>query len=270
MTGSGGSGGCAQLQVKPGGTPFDTSNVQLLVSGQYGGAGQDLIDVTIDTSPGSYDLSNAASSLNTCSANCAFFGIDVTNTNSAATKFMAVQGTLDIEQTNTQSYFAFSKGSLTGVRFEEVSKDPGTGVYSLVPGGACYTLASATFDFTGWSADCAVNPNPASAPSGGSCVSGGSCNPVTGFGCNLAAGETCDHSDQNGGYACYPPPNNAVLCGACNGSSGPYCKAGMGCSSTAQLGKCYRYCCIDADCGVTGTCVTTPKAGGVGVCLDAP
>ncbi len=73
------------------------------------------------------------------------------------------------------------------------------------------------------------------------------CNPVTNDGCD--PGSTCDFADTSSGFACYPPPNEAALCAACDNSAGPFCQGGMACLG----GKCARFCCDDSDCG-TGKC----------------
>ncbi len=119
---------------------------------------------------------------------------------------------------------------------------------------------------------------------GGSTSTGGtvmnSCNPVTNAPCDSGKGQACDasFSMQSGftGFKCYDPPNDAKLCGTCDGSKGPFCAGTLTCSVSANFGgKCMRYCCNDMDCG-TGKCLTTSMNGdlftgapGVGVCTDA-
>ena len=88
------------------------------------------------------------------------------------------------------------------------------------------------------------------------------CNPVINEGCDAAGGEACDLSMS--GYSCFPPPNDAKLCAACDNSAGPFCVAGAHCIGT----QCAHYCCDDGDCG-TGTCskdITMDPV--VGVCVD--
>lgn len=102
------------------------------------------------------------------------------------------------------------------------------------------------------------------APSGGSCVLLGGdtqCNPVTNEGCDSAAGEACDLT-QNG-FTCYPPPNTENICGACGGQGEGFCAAGLTC-----IGTCARFCCDESDCG-TGFCFKDPFAefANVGVCV---
>lgn len=87
------------------------------------------------------------------------------------------------------------------------------------------------------------------------------CNPVTNEPCDTKSGESCDF-DGNTGYICYPPPNDAKVCEACDNSNGPYCGPGLSC---LQDGGCAHYCCNDGDCG-TGTC-DIAKGDTVGVCL---
>jgi hypothetical protein len=95
------------------------------------------------------------------------------------------------------------------------------------------------------------------------CFASSECNPVTAEGCDAAGGATCDMSSQ-GAFACFPPPNDAVVCGACDNQAGPFCGAGMSCFNA----KCTHYCCTDADCG-TGTCNLSQPVDGVGICVDA-
>lgn len=103
---------------------------------------------------------------------------------------------------------------------------------------------------------------PATAPSGGACVTLGGeieCNPVSSEGCT-GAGYACDVTN-SGGFQCYPPPNENAICAACSEADG-FCAAGLTCTG----GKCARYCCEDGDCG-TGHCdKTTVALGSVGVC----
>ena len=73
----------------------------------------------------------------------------------------------------------------------------------------------------------------------------------------------CDYTqDMNtgavNGFACNMPPNDAMLCDACDPmqASGPYCTRGTTCYPTnaaMTTGQCAHYCCTDADCG-SGTC----------------
>lgn len=113
----------------------------------------------------------------------------------------------------------------------------------------------------------ATTATTTSSSSGGGWTA--SCNPVTNEPC--AAGEACDASN-NDTFQCFPPPNDANVCGMCDNMNGPFCKGGHGC---AAKNGCAKYCCDDGDCG-TGTCVKTngenqPLWPGVdvGVCLDA-
>jgi hypothetical protein len=108
---------------------------------------------------------------------------------------------------------------------------------------------------------------PSTPPSGGSCVTtvpendagtGIECNPVTNGSC--AATDECDgDADSNGnslGFVCFPGPNTATLCGACDNSAGPFCGGGMTCINE----QCAKYCCTDADCGA-GKCTTMDSEG---------
>ena len=130
------------------------------------------------------------------------------------------------------------------------------------------------------------NVPPATPPSVGSCVTvvadsdagtGIECNPVTNAPC--APGEGCDiETDSSNaviGFICYPGPNTATVCQACDDSKGPTCIGGTTCFGTGSSAfACAQYCCGDADCGATGKCTTAqsgtsffgPLAPGLGVC----
>jgi hypothetical protein len=126
--------------------------------------------------------------------------------------------------------------------------------------------------------ECAV---PSSFPSGGSCVTvvatndagtGIQCNPVTNAPC--ASGYACDIAGVSvgdiTGFECYPPPNTALVCATCDGST-TFCAGGTTCyepTSGATTGTCAHYCCTNADCGA-GTCTTggfAPASSAIGVC----
>jgi hypothetical protein len=99
------------------------------------------------------------------------------------------------------------------------------------------------------------------------CTPKSDCNPVTGAECTTA-GATCDLAS-GGVYTCFDPPNDAVMCGACDNSSmsGPFCGKGLACNEKDH--KCTSYCCDDADCGSSGKCDKTMVPGGVGHCVTA-
>jgi hypothetical protein len=92
--------------------------------------------------------------------------------------------------------------------------------------------------------------------SGGS-SGGGECNPVTGAGCP-SDGSSCDLDSTTGMFACFGPPNTAVVCGSCDDTT-TFCGSGLTCvlPANSTQGSCYQYCCTDADCGAGGTCDTT-------------
>jgi hypothetical protein len=94
------------------------------------------------------------------------------------------------------------------------------------------------------------------------------CDPITGLPCDLAAGETCDYLDADGGYTCFLGSNDAGFCEACDFEA-TFCAAGMTCNP--DLGACERFCCADSDCGI-GTCLLNPflddAVGVVGVCTE--
>jgi hypothetical protein len=121
--------------------------------------------------------------------------------------------------------------------------------------------------------DCAA---PAGTASMGSCIpfggSGGMapaypCNPVSQDGCDSSAGEACDVNLQSSSFQCYDPPNDNMLCTACNQVDG-WCEPGL----TCVLGFCAKYCCDDGDCSAGGECnkgmYATIGDGEVGVCLQ--
>jgi hypothetical protein len=113
---------------------------------------------------------------------------------------------------------------------------------------------------------------------GGSTGGFDQCNPVTGAGCALVNGESCDLNSQTGTFACFPPPNSAPVCGTCDEVSMP-CGSESTCvqPGAGEPGTCYRYCCTDAECGTGGTCDTglaanylmpTLPADMVGLCVQ--
>jgi hypothetical protein len=116
---------------------------------------------------------------------------------------------------------------------------------------------------------------PAVSPSAGACVTVAepiACNPVTNEGCEEPAGSTCD-ANSEGGFSCFPPPNDVALCEACDAMNGPFCAPGSTCSGQAGT-TCARFCCADTDCD-DGTCIKVddqnmpafPAAPDLGVCL---
>ncbi len=98
------------------------------------------------------------------------------------------------------------------------------------------------------------------------------CDPVSGFPCDLEAGETCDFEVMLGAYACFEGPNDATFCGSCDPDLGEFCGAGTTCNFDYL--RCERYCCDDSDCA-SGTCLRNPfqleqddEAALVGVCAE--
>ena len=107
----------------------------------------------------------------------------------------------------------------------------------------------------------------------GACVATDECNPVTNNGCDTDGGTACDLGFDPDTFDCYPPPNAATLCGACDNTNGPYCGPGLHC----YFETCARYCCSDADCG-SGVCEldvqvafggAVPAGDLVGICVTA-
>jgi hypothetical protein len=111
----------------------------------------------------------------------------------------------------------------------------------------------------------------AATPSMGACVTVAdpvACNPVSSTECG-GAGSACDVN--NTGFECYDSGNDHNVCEEC-GANGDYCKQGMTC-----IGKCYKYCCSDADCA-PGVCLIevdgepifgANAAPTLGVCVEA-
>lgn len=98
------------------------------------------------------------------------------------------------------------------------------------------------------------------------------CDPVTGFPCDVEAGETCDFEVMLGAYSCFEAPNDGVFCGGCDAELGEFCGAGTTCNF--DFLRCENYCCDDSDCS-TGVCLRNPfgledgdEAALVGVCAD--
>ena len=100
--------------------------------------------------------------------------------------------------------------------------------------------------------------DPASAPSGGSCVStslvGYSCNPVTNGGCDVSQGQACDY--YNNQFQCLGGSNVTPACAACDNTNGPFCMPAFTCANGRN--QCTRYCCNDSDCGAGTWCVKQP------------
>jgi hypothetical protein len=75
--------------------------------------------------------------------------------------------------------------------------------------------------------------------------------------------DACDASQD--GFVCFPPPNDAMQCDACDNMAGPFCAGGHGCYPETQ--KCAKYCCDDADCG-SGVCDKEVLGGAeIGFCV---
>ncbi len=179
--------------------------------------------------------------------------------------FAATAGVAKIDATPTYGtqFQGRVKGTLSKVVLRELNDALG-----VIDGGECLYLATAEFDAVGADSACDAPTDPAAAPSGGACIAeylllGHDCNPVTNEGC--MAGETCD---LDGNFKCAPlVGGEAALCGACDNANAQYCGLGMTCDSYADVGKCFRYCCTDADCGGSNTCVAYGSLY-VGVCMS--
>lgn len=100
------------------------------------------------------------------------------------------------------------------------------------------------------------------------------CSPLSGEGCDVAGGETCDQGkDDQGnelGFICFEGPNDAKLGEACDPADGPYCGAGMACIGANGAGTCAKFCCADADCTSGETCMVLDASyGTLGVCATS-
>jgi hypothetical protein len=263
--GGGGAGGgevtCAPIELGQEGRLYNTFTFLVETAGKPRG-GAVAASIVLPT-PGTYDLSDPGSSVDVCSNNCSTFAIG----DDEAQIFMAVEGTLTLDEV-VSGYTGRARGSFESVRFVEIDRAVYlAGGVEFVRGGDCYVLDQASFDVTGWGADCDAPTDLANTPSGGSCIDVGSaCNPVTGAGCDVAGGQTCDFNSGLGSFQCFDPPNDALLCGACGNVAGPFCAAGATCDSNTG-GACHRYCCGDGDCGASGVCVDFVRDV-VGVCVN--
>jgi hypothetical protein len=75
------------------------------------------------------------------------------------------------------------------------------------------------------------------------------CDPVTAWPCDVAAGETCDFSNLAGAFTCHAFATSVPLCGFCD-REGEFCGPGTTCGGS----RCERYCCTDDDCN-SGPCL---------------
>lgn len=130
-----------------------------------------------------------------------------------------------------------------------LTADPAVGICANPdPGGGQFVLPNCAGVPTTPPSNGACYTTP--APTGAGGAGGGepltNCNPITGAECT-GAGEACDNNGDV--YGCYPPPNDATLCGACDNSN--FCANGLTCVPTSDAGDgaCVKYCCTDADCG---------------------
>jgi hypothetical protein len=119
----------------------------------------------------------------------------------------------------------------------------------------------------GTAADAGVVTNGAApALSCGSLIATSTCDPVTAWPCDVAAGETCDYSNLAGAFRCYALPTANPVCGFCDQESA-FCGPGTTCGA----GRCERYCCDDSDCA-SGPCVRDlfgdPAVAAVGYCPE--
>jgi hypothetical protein len=164
-----------------------------------------------------------------------------------------------------------STGSAGGTTTSSGSVTTSSGSATTSSGSASTSSSTSggTGGATGNPLECTV---PTTPPSGGSCVTtvpendagtGVECNPVTNSPC--AAADECDGDADNSGnsigFVCFPGPNDATICGACDNQNGPFCGAGLTCFDFGGATPlCAKYCCTDADCGA-GKCTTSDSSG---------
>ncbi|HTJ81170.1 MAG TPA: hypothetical protein VL400_05580 [Polyangiaceae bacterium] len=275
--GTGGSGGawlpaeCTLItQASDTSTYFSVDAVGFPFEPATGGPGADVVIVSPNFKgafgPGTYELTGVDGDVTVYAIEDAvtmLIGHDPSAMDGR--DFGATAGTVKFEETPSYGtqFQGRVKGSLSHVVFRELDAS-----FEVVDGGECWGLESATFDASGPDASCEAPADPATAPSGGACLAdfeaqGHDCNPVTNEGC--MAGETCDLS---GNFKCLPlTGTEAAVCGACDNFNDQFCGVGLTCDSYSDTGKCFRYCCTDADCGSGNTCVAY-YALGVGVCMS--
>lgn len=179
--------------------------------------------------------------------------------------FEAYGGFVDIDEATDYGtqFKGFIKGTLSAVVFRELGPD------GPIDGGDCLFLAEGVFDTSETTAACDAPTDVTDMPSGGACfdpdATGQACNPMTNEGCD-AATEICDFTGAE--FICYPiEGDEADLCAPCNAAESRFCKAGLTCDSDGEDGRCYRYCCSDADCGAGNTCISYAYVTNVGVCV---
>jgi hypothetical protein len=90
------------------------------------------------------------------------------------------------------------------------------------------------------------------------------CDPITGAGCDVANGATCDHYEMLGGFKCFA--DSPAKAGEFCDNATVFCGVGTFCNP--DLGACQHYCCVDQDCG-EGVCFRGYFADGeadIGLC----
>ncbi len=175
---------------------------------------------------------------------------------------VAVAGTVTLEAAPTYptQFKARVKGTLSKVQYRELDQNG-----LVIPGGECLYLEEASFDASDLDASCGTFPE-----ADGFCMSnyvdmGHDCNPITNDGCE--PNEVCDYG---GNFRCYADPVTQNVCEPCDNTNKVLCKQGMTCDSDFDsVGKCFKYCCTDADCGAGGSCVSYSFATNIGVCFTA-
>jgi hypothetical protein len=150
------------------------------------------------------------------------------------------------------------RGTLSKVIYRELDEDD-----EVIPDGDCVYLHEGAFDTAPYDAMCEE-----SFTGSGACFAdylglGHECNPITNEPC--AADEACDLSFV---FECVPA-GPAGLCEACNNTAMEFCGRGLTCDADVDsVGKCFKYCCADDDCGTNGECIPYPFVTNIGVCLE--
>jgi hypothetical protein len=109
------------------------------------------------------------------------------------------------------------------------------------------------------------DPGPMPLTTCGGLVGRSTCDPLSGWPCDVPAGETCEFSRSVGAFICRP--GTAAFCEFCDRQT-VFCGVGGSCGND---GWCVRYCCADSDCSV-GPCqfnaVGEPMVAAIGYCYE--
>ena len=147
--GTGGSAACSPLGL--GAFAYYDVDIIESVLNNIGGSATDYLDVGLfhsgDAVTGTFDLSGDNANYSTCEQ-CLLVYQDYDNTSGAAAKyFLPVSGSLAITTTDADDG-ALSAGTLTNVKLVEVTIDFTTFESTVVSGGGCYTIDTASWSVT--------------------------------------------------------------------------------------------------------------------------